>query len=282
MPLAEVGEQQLHYELRGAGEPVLLIMGLAATAEYWGESFLAHLAQRFSLITYDHRGIGRSARAADDFTVGELAEDAFGLLHALEIPAAHVVGFSLGGMVAQELAARHPDSVRRLVLAGTAAGSRTSPALSAETLGRLQEAMVSADPVRAVQAGLEANVSARSAAQDEVRAAWVEMVSRARMPLRTVERQLKAAQAHDATDLLGSIASPTLVVHGPEDRLVDCTHADELAAALPEAKLVLISGAGHMFFWEAPDLSGELIAAWLRGDRLPHFDGVEVRDAVHK
>jgi pimeloyl-ACP methyl ester carboxylesterase len=282
MPLAKVGEHQLHYELRGAGEPILLIMGLGATAEYWGEDFLAHLAPQFSLVTYDHRGIGRSTRAGEDFTVGELAEDAFGLLHVLEIPAAHVVGFSLGGMVAQELAARHQDSVRRLVLAGTAAGSRTSSALSAETLDRLQEAMVSADPVQAVQAGLEANVSARSAAQDEVRAAWIDMVSRARMPLRMVERQLKAAQAHDATDLLGSIASPTLIVHGSEDCLVDCAHADELAAALPEAQLVLISGAGHMFFWEAPDLSGELIAAWLRGERLPHSDGVEVRDAVHK
>src|SRR3982074_2715904 len=124
MPLAEGGDHELRYELRGVGEPVLLIMGLGATADYWGEPFLGHLASQFSLVTFDHRGIGRSDRAGEDFTVGGLADDAFGLLHALEIRSAHVVGFSLGGMVAQELTACHPDAVRRLGLAGTPARRR--------------------------------------------------------------------------------------------------------------------------------------------------------------
>jgi pimeloyl-ACP methyl ester carboxylesterase len=282
MPTARVADHELYYERRGTGEPILLIMGLGATTDYWGEGFLEKLARHFSVVTYDHRGIGRSDRTSADFTVIGLAEDAAGLLRALKIASAHVVGFSLGGMVAQALAARHPEVVRRLVLAGTSAGSRTRPALSIETLSRLSDAMVSADPAQAVQAGLDANVSADSAARPEVREAWINLVSGTRMPLRTIQRQLKAAQAHDGADLLRSITSPALVVHGSEDRLVEPAHADELAAALPDARVALVPGAGHMFFWEKPELSGELIAAWLRGDRAAHPKSVEVHDVVRK
>lgn len=280
MPTLQVADHELYYERTGSGAPVLLIMGVGATSDYWGEAFRDALASRLTVVTYDHRGIGRSGRVSADFSVADLADDAAGLVRELGLAPVHVVGFSLGGMVAQELAIRHPDCVRRLVLAGTSAGGGERPALSPDTLERLNEAMLSADPARAIQAGLEANVSAGRAGQVETRHAWVQLVSGARMPLRTIQRQLDAAQRHDATGRLGSIHAPVLVVHGAEDRMVDPGHADALGTELGGARIVRVRGAGHMFFWEAPQPSAALIAGWLLDDSVSIQDHVEVSDVV--
>lgn len=280
MPIVQAGDHELYYEQVGAGDPILLIMGVGATSDYWGETFRAELAARFTVVSYDHRGIGRSGRARADFTVADLADDAARLVQALEFAPAHVVGFSLGGMVAQELAIRHPHCVSRLVLAGTSAGGGERPTLTPETLRRLHDAMVCADPAQAIQAGLDANISERRSAQPEVRAAWVSLVSSARMPLRTVQRQLDAAQSHDATTRLGAIDAPVLVLHGSDDRMIDPAHAGPLAAALGGAPVVHVPGAGHMFFWEAPVPSAELIAGWLLDDSLPTQDDLEVPHVV--
>lgn len=280
MPTVQVGDHELYYERLGAGDPIVLIMGVGATTDYWGGKFRAGLATRFTVVSYDHRGIGRSGRSSADFTVADLADDAAGLVRELEVAPAHVVGFSLGGMVAQELAIRHPECVSRLVLAGTSAGGGERPTLSPDTLRRLNDAMVSADPAQAIQAGLEANISNERSASDEVRAAWVRLVSGTRMPLGTVQRQLEAAQRHDATRRLGAINAPVLVVHGSEDRMIDPANADTLGAALGGARVVRVHGAGHMFFWEAPESSAELIAGWLLDDSLPTQDHVEVPHVV--
>lgn len=280
MATVRVGDQELYHDRRGSGEPVLMIMGIAATSDYWGSAFLEVLAQRFELITYDHRGIGRSARVAVDFTIGELADDAEGLLAALEIESAHVLGFSLGGMVAQALALRRPTAVRRLVLGGTACNGRS--ALSSATLGKLERAMVSSDPEAALQAGLEANVSPAGATNPELRAAWVRMVTQTRLPLRTVQRQLDALRAHDSADRVAAIAAPTLVVHGAEDQLVEPSHGLALADALPNATLVQMPRTGHMFFWERPALSGDVIGGWLAGEDPSARNQVEVRNVVRK
>jgi 3-oxoadipate enol-lactonase len=280
MATLQVGDQALHYERRGTGEPLLMIMGIAATADYWGEDFLDRLAQRFDVIAYDHRGMGRSGRISADFTTADLADDAAGLLEALEIEPAHIIGFSLGGMVAQLLAVRRPAAVRRLVLGGTAASGRS--ALAPAMLRKLSEAIVSSDPEEAVQAGLEANLSPEGAGDADLRAAWIRMVSQARMPLRTIQRQLDALHAHDSTGQLASLTAPTLVVHGAEDQLVEPRHAQALANALPNATLAQIPHAGHMFFWEQHEISGTLISGWLEGNYPAGLKELEVGDVVNR
>lgn len=280
MPTVEVEDHELYYECRGSGDPILLIMGVGATGDFWGEPFRAQLATKATVVSYDHRGIGRSSRADADFTVAELAADAAALLQQLELGPTHIVGFSLGGMVAQELAIRHPERVRRLVLAGTAAGGSDRPALSPDTLRRLDEAMLSADPAKAITAGMKANLSDRCAERVELREAWARMVSDARMPLRTIKRQLAAAEEHDAASRLDAITAPVLVMHGDQDRMVDPGHADALATKLTGARVVRVNGAGHMFFWEAPEQSAALIAGWLLDDSLPAQDHVEVPHVV--
>src|SRR6202030_1428818 len=105
MPVLRAGEIELDYERRGSGPPLLLIMGMSGTALHWGEPFLEQLRRDFDVIAYDHRGVGASSRLTDgEVSIGQMAEDAAGLLAALDVDSAHVIGISMGGMIAQELA----------------------------------------------------------------------------------------------------------------------------------------------------------------------------------
>src|SRR5277367_2332741 len=120
MALVRVGEVELDVERSGSGPPLLLIMGMSGTALSWGEPFLEQLRGDFDVIAYDHRGIGASSRlTGGQVTIPQMAEDAAGLLAALEIESAHVLGISMGGMIAQELALAHAPLLRTLTLGCT-------------------------------------------------------------------------------------------------------------------------------------------------------------------
>jgi pimeloyl-ACP methyl ester carboxylesterase len=266
MAHVDVGQQRLHVERRGTGAPVVLAMGVGATTAHWGTPFLDGLAAEFDVIAYDQRGAGRSERATGPFTVADLADDLGGLIDALDVAPAHVVGFSLGGMVAQELALRRSDVVRRLVLVGTAAGGAHGTTLNEATLRRLEEAMTSTNADVALRAGLQANVSPASAADIRTLARWTELVSAHPISLRTVQWQLQAAAAHDAAGRLPLVKSPTLIVHGEQDALVSPRHAQLLSDALGDAPVVIVPDTGHLVTWERPDAALAAIGPWLRGD----------------
>ena len=122
MPVVRAGEVELDYERSGSGPPLLLIMGMSGTALHWGEPFLCALREDFELIAYDHRGVGNSTALDGPVTILQMAQDAVALLDALELDSAHVLGISMGGMVAQELAITSPERVAGLVLACTTPG----------------------------------------------------------------------------------------------------------------------------------------------------------------
>src|SRR5215210_6046555 len=143
MPHATVDGHELHYLRRGAGEPLLLIQGMSGTHVSWGEPFEAALqTEGLELLTYDHRGTGHSARVDAGFTIEQLADDAAGLLDVLGLERAHVLGISMGGMVAQELVLRHPERVRTLSLGCTYCGGPQGRLSSPEVSRRLGEAML--------------------------------------------------------------------------------------------------------------------------------------------
>src|SRR5271168_2250024 len=160
MTVVRVGDIGLDYERGGSGPPLLLIMGMSGTALHWGEPFLEALRRDFDVIAYDHRGVGASSRLESPITIVQMAEDAAGLLDALGIDSAHIVGISMGGMIAQELALAQPERVRTLTLGCTYCGGEGSTLMAPELVTRMAEVRKSRDRDRILRLTWEANVSA--------------------------------------------------------------------------------------------------------------------------
>jgi 3-oxoadipate enol-lactonase len=259
VPLLKAGDVELSYERSGTGPPLLLIMGMSGTLMHWGEPLLSRLREGFETIVYDHRGVGESTRVSEPFTIGALADDAAVLMDALELDSAHVMGISMGGMVAQELALRHPERLRSLVLGCTYAGGGDSALTGERVLRQLAEAMTSGDRQRAVRTAWEANVSARFAADDDAYARFLEIGVAHAVPVAVIMEQMRAIAGHDTSGRLADITAPTLVVHGTEDRMLPVSNAHAIAARIPGARLEIFEGAGHLFFWEEPAHSAELV-----------------------
>ena len=250
----------LHHVRRGSGEPLLLVQGMSGTHLSWGEAFLDALAPRFDVVAYDHRGIGFSPAAEEPFTIVDLADDAVGLLDALGWDSAHVLGISMGGMVAQELALRHPDRVRTLALGGTYAGGADQRLTSPEVGQRLFAAMKSGDRELALRTGWEINVSRAFSADEAAYAAFREAAlgAPARVPM--IARQAQAIAGHDASRRLGAIAVPTLVIHGDEDEMLPVENGRWIAEQIRGARYEELEGVGHMFWIEQPERVAGLLA----------------------
>lgn len=263
MPLARVGEIELSYERAGDGPPLLAIMGMSGTFDHWNDAFLEDLRGDFDVIVYDHRGVGSSSRLDDDgaLTIDQLGRDAAGLLDALQVGAAHVLGISMGGMVAQELALAHPGRVRALTLGCTYCGGERSALMGEQTLRRLTEGALSGDRARAVRAAWEANVSPVFAADEQAYARFLQIGLRRAVAMEVVMAQMRAIAGHDTSARLPQIAAPTLVVHGALDEMLPVENGRLIAELIPGSRLEVLDGVGHLFFWEQPQRSAELIRA---------------------
>jgi pimeloyl-ACP methyl ester carboxylesterase len=255
----QVEGRALWAERRGVGTALLLLPGMATHSAIWPEAFLAALEPGLAPVLLDHRGTGRSARDRSPFSTADLAADALAVLDLLEVERAAVLGFSLGGMVAQELALLAPDRVSHLVLVGTSPGGDGAAGVQEAALDPLLAAMREHDGERAVRAGWEANAGPALQRDEAAFARWVEVATVRPFPMPTLRAQRAAAAEHDAAGRLAALAVPSLVVHGTEDRLVPAADGRLLAARIPGARLELLEGAGHLVFWEAPDRVAALV-----------------------
>lgn len=259
MPTINIAGTDLYYERRGAGEPLLLIQGLGGNSLHWGEGFLNGLEDGFELILYDHRGAGRSGALEGELTIADLASDAVGLLDALEIDAAHVVGISMGGMVAQELVLQAPDRVRTLTLGCTFPGGPEAVMTDMAVVGMLAEAVLSGDQERTLRVGYEVMIAAEYGEQEGAYELYSELAGQYPAPIPVLMAQLSAIMGHDASQRLPGVEAPTLVIHGTEDRLMDAANGELISRLVPGARLELLEGSGHMFFWEQPERSAQLV-----------------------
>ena len=264
MPTIASNGIDLFYEESGSGEPLLLVMGLAGDSLAWmlqREAFAA----RYRTIVFDNRGVGRSSRPAGPYSIAQMADDTAGLLDTLGIERAHVVSVSMGGMIAQELALRHPLRVRSLVLGCTYA--RPDAAVQgqlAESLqffgatqgadGEIQVDLATLDAMAFIQRLLPLTFTPQFIMTELPQ--LMQMFSGALMygfDMRAILAQVAATQGHDAFDRLGQIRVPTLVLTGDADLLIPPSNSDTLAAAIPGAKLVKLPGGSHGFNFETPD-----------------------------
>jgi 3-oxoadipate enol-lactonase len=241
----------LYYERAGAGPPVLLVMGLGMNATGWWRT-IPVLARRYTVLSFDNRGVGRSGRPPGPYSMAQMADDAVAVLDAAGVEAAHVYGVSLGGMVAQEIALRRPERVLRLVLAATTPGGEHAVAPDAETLAFFhRRGQMPAE--EAVWASVPYNYAARTRRDGGQRIAE-DIAQRLRFPIEPQPylAQLAAALGHDAYERLGAVSHPTLVVHGAEDRMVHPDNARLLAERIPAAQLQLWEQTGHLLFTDEP------------------------------
>lgn len=261
MTLISVGEVELDYERSGDGPPLLMIMGRSGTYAHWGEPFLEQLRGDFELILYDHRGVGASTRLQGSVTIRQMAEDAAGLLRALELDSAHVLGISMGSMIAQDLALAEPQLIDTLTLGCTYCGGPGSVHTSEAVLKSMGEAIASGVPERMIRASWEANVSPAFAADEAAWERFLEISLRRRVSLEVIVAQTQACIEHDTSARLHEIALPTQIIHGTVDQVLPVQNGRMVAELIPGASIELLEDVGHLFFWERPERSAQLLRA---------------------
>lgn len=258
MPKVDAGGSELHYERTGSGEPLLLIQGMSATHLTWGRAFLESLERDFECIVFDNRGMGLSGPAMMPFTIADMAADVVALLDALAIERAHVVGISMGGMIAQELALAAPGRIESLTLGATWCGGPEGTLMDDENLQMLVGAMASGERERVHCAMWEINLSPDFRAEEGNYDAFREMATALRAPKDVIYQQMRACAAHDTSTRLDRVEVPTQVVHGTVDRLLSVDNGLQVARLL-SVEPQLLEGVGHMFWWEQPERSAALI-----------------------
>lgn len=266
MPTLRVADAEMFYRERGEGPPLLLLAGHGTDSVYWGLQ-LAGLSRDFRVIAPDHQGIGRSSRGTAPLTIERMAEDALGLLDRLEIASAHLLGHSMGGLIAQALALRAPERVRRLVLAASfcrvPARARFMAGLRGEILARL-----GARAYATLMMGWSYTLGffeARGQEAWELRERWVRHLERLPLDPRVLAEQAEAVAALDLSERLGALACPTLVIVGEEDWLAPPELSRELAERIPGARLVVLPGAGHALNIERAPEFDAAVRAFLAG-----------------
>lgn len=259
----QVGDISVAVQEYGEGEPLLVINGTSQSLGFWTELAEAW-AGRHRVITYDLRGMGGSERGSGTFTVASLAADALGLMDALGIERAHVLGYSLGSAIAQELVLAAPERVGSLVLYCTWARS-----------DGFQKAMMTglAHPWRT--GDLEAALGALGVAFspqlldspdfDALIAQLLPLFPSTEAQIRTTAEQWDADMGHDTLDRLPGITAPTLVIAGEQDLLTPPWHGRQVAAAIPGARLEMFTGPGssHALGVERAEEFVPLVAGFL-------------------
>lgn len=249
MPKIRVSDIDMYYEVHGKGEPLLLIMGLGSDLTSWILQ-IPDFSKKYQVIAFDNRGVGRTDAPDMPYSIAMMADDTIGLLDALGIERAHILGLSMGGMIAQELALKYPRRVKRLVLAATAAGPYAWGMHLLGSMLRLAQEGVAPETLTSLRVSwLFTDKFFENPAL--VRTVIDTMLANPHpQPVHAYARQFAAANEHDTRRRIGQITAPTLVIVGRKDILLPVKMSEELAAGIPSSELVVLEGGGHGFLVE--------------------------------
>ena len=258
---------RIHYEVTGrvGKTPVLMIQGLGASKNAWNLQRIA-MATRFRIISFDNRGAGRSDKPTEPFTLEQMADDAIAVLDAAGIETAHVVGASMGGVISQIVAVKHPQRVRSLTLVCTAC--RNHPWRQE----LLQSWAKTAEEKGMIEVGKEAAqwvMSPRSFRRLVPAFTWMGPLAALR-PRHSFVSQIHAIldTREDLVDQLSTITAPTMVIVGNQDILTPRGDSEEIAERIPNAELVVISGAAHGLMMEHSSTFNKILIEFLQRTEL--------------
>ncbi len=283
MPFARARDgTRLHFGVAGGGlgaPAVLLVMGLAFRGDLWGETRDLLAAEGYRTVTFDNRGAGLSEPATLRFSTSVMADDAMAVLREAFVRRAHVVGVSLGGMVAQEVALRHPGRVGALVLQSTSAGrprvDLVAPLLPLRSATMVRARVGPGDEEQRARAALRVLTTRRFARRADLDDARVRALLDAVAQGVSAEGylgQVRAVWGHRAWRRLGRIVAPTLLQHGRKDAIVRAAASRAMARRIPDATLQVFPGAGHALAVQVPE---SLVA--VREFLRRHDDRLQVR-----
>jgi len=266
MPKAPVNGINIYYEIQGKGVPLVMIQGFAGNHQAW--FFQSPVFKKYyKVIIFDNRGIGKTDKSSEPYTIRTMADDVIGLMDYLGVDKAHILGLSLGGVVAQEIALTYPERVRKLVLGCTFAGREikdVNPDLL-KAIG-VKEGSTNAD-IKSIDFRKLMNVMVTLAFNRMVYRMF--LVPLAKYGMRSIKPegyldQMASVGDYDTLDRLHLIQAPTLVITGTGDRLVAPHISDTIAGRIPNAKLVLVKGGSHAFFMEMRGRFNKEVLEFLR------------------
>jgi pimeloyl-ACP methyl ester carboxylesterase len=260
---ADVNGVRIAYSVRGAGPPLVLIMGYRLSSLAWPLDFIEALASRFTVVLFDNRGTGTSDKPTSGYEISNMARDVSGLLDHLEIARANVLGYSMGGAIAQEFIRQFPDRVLALALCATMCGGPRAVYASPH-VARVMRELDGLKPEEIARRIWSVTYSPgylenhRERAEDQMRREIA-----APTPLHAADLQYQALAEFDCAKALANIKAPTLVLTGDLDQLVPPQNSKFIASLIPAASLVIIPGCGHRMMWEATDQCVALITEFL-------------------
>lgn len=262
MAMAQVNDLTFAWDEAGTGDPVVMINGLGADRSAWYLQVSA-FSNEYRVITFDNRDCGQTGACSHEYTVRQFADDTIGLMDAIGVDRAHIVGASMGGSIAQEMAIEYPDRVRSATL--VCSWPATDPWLK-ELLLSWEDIFAGIGPYGWVRAHWPWVFTHRFY-QDTERIEELKRTAREAPNPQTTEmyrRQSQAAIGHDTRDRLDRIKAPTHVICGEEDIFTPLRYSHDLVSSIPGATLSVIPRAGHGMFWEATDEFNETVLRFIR------------------
>ena len=263
MQTADVNGIKIAFDVRGSGPPLVLIMGYRLSSGAWPTSFIDGLTKGFTLILFDNRGTGLSDKPTFGYELSNMAKDVCGLMDHLGIERANILGYSMGGAVAQELVCQFPERVNALVLCATLCGGPRAIYPQPAVISIMHD-LDGLDPVTVARRiwtvtyepkYLEANI-------DKIEQQMRRELEN-RTPLHAADLQFQAFVDFESSQRLSEVRAPTMIMTGDRDVLIPPRNSEILAELIPGALLSVIPGCAHRIMWEATDECVTLISNFL-------------------
>ncbi len=261
MPYAFNNDSRLYYEVHGSGTPLVLISGMGGDLGFWTDS-ISRLQHHFQVIVFDNRGIGRSDTPDTPYSMELFADDLAAILEAVQVESAHILGFSLGGCVAQAFALKYPDKLRKLIIAASYAKIGVQAELYLDAVLSVYESGATAEQMYRLvlpwlfsphYPGTPENSAFLEFDHDDPYP----------QPLHGFKQQYLGLKGFDARSRLNQIQAPTLVMAGQRDALIPIESAQELIQGIPNCQHFFFPNEGHLFNVEQPDVFHEKLLAYL-------------------